>query len=101
MNAEGAKIFLCGNFADCESEDKVNDSDIESFTRECGNVLSGSYQISCKDNAGVHEMFTDMARVLNEESVKKNMTLRKDFVIRPGETPHEETFQKKKCCTSS
>ena len=100
MNAEGAKIFLCGNFADCESEDKVNETDIENFTRECGNVLSGTYQVSCKDNGGVNEMFADMAKVLHQDSIKK-MTLRKDFVIRPGETEEEETFHKnKKCCTS-
>ena len=100
MNAEGAKIFLCGNFADCESEEAVNDMDIENFTRECGNVLSGSYQVSCKDKRGVTEMFTDMARVLHQANAKK-MTLRKDL-IRPGETPDQaDESQKKRCCTSS
>ncbi|KAH3778465.1 hypothetical protein DPMN_179924 [Dreissena polymorpha] len=100
MNAEGAKIFLCGNFADCESSDRVNETDIENFTRECGNVLSGSYQVSCKDRTGVTEMFTDMARVLHRENAKK-MTLRNDL-IRPGETPDQiEEYHKKKCCTSA
>lgn len=98
MNAEGAKIFLCGNFADCESDDRVNEVDIENFTRECGNVLSGSYQVSCRDNSGVNEMFADMARIMHGENVKR-MTLRKDFVIRPGETPEEEDAHKRKCCT--
>ncbi|XP_053400912.1 ras-related protein Rab-13-like isoform X2 [Mercenaria mercenaria] len=95
MNAEGAKIFLCGNFADCESEDRVNETDIENFTRECGNVLSGSYQVSCKDGTSVKDMFADMARVLHQENSKK-MTLRKDLVIQPGLTP-EQPDHKKKC----
>ncbi|XP_052817055.1 uncharacterized protein LOC128243360 isoform X2 [Mya arenaria] len=99
MNAEGAKIFLCGNFADCESDDRVNETDIENFTRECGNVLSGSYQVSCKDRTGVTEMFRDMARVLHRENTKK-MTMRNDL-IRPGETQELTEDHKRKCCTSS
>ncbi|XP_060583921.1 ras-related protein Rab-13-like isoform X2 [Ruditapes philippinarum] len=96
MNAEGAKIFLCGNFADCESEDRVNETDIENFTRECGNVLSGSYQVSCKEGTSVKDMFADMARVLHKENAKK-MTLRRDLVIQPGVTEEEEAYHKKKC----
>lgn len=101
MNAEGAKIFLCGNFADNEEgeEDCVNETDIENFTRDCGNVLSGSYQVSCKDNVGVQEMFSDMAKVMHQDSVNR-MTLQRDFVIKPGETPEDESLHKRKCCTS-
>ena len=101
MNAEGAKIFLCGNLVDNEEgdEDCVNEIDIENFTRDCGNVLSGNYQVSCKDNTGVQEMFTDMAKVLHQDSVNR-MTLQRDFVIKPGETPEEEPLHKRKCCTS-
>lgn len=98
MNAEGAKIFLCGNMADCEGENQVTDADIENFERECGDVLSGMYKISCKDNSGVFDMFKDMARVLHQEALGK-MTLRREFdVIRPGESPENEESQKKKCC---
>lgn len=99
MNAEGAKIFLCGNMADAEGEDMVNETDIENFTRECGNVLSGTYKISCKDNEGVTEMFRDMASVLHAEQIGR-MTLRKSLnVIKPGETPENNmTDAKKKCC---
>lgn len=98
MNAEGAKIFLCGNMADCDGEDQVTDADIESFERECGDVLSGMYKISCKDNSGVFEMFKDMARVLHQEALGK-MTLRRELnVIRPGESPENDESQKKKCC---
>ncbi|XP_062592989.1 ras-related protein RabC-like [Saccostrea cucullata] len=98
MNAEGAKIFLCGNMADCDGEDQVTDADIENFERECGDVLSGMYKISCKDNSGVFDMFKDMARVLHQEALGK-MTLRRELnVIRPGESPENEESQKKKCC---
>ena len=101
MNAEGAKIFLCGNFSDNEEgeDDCVNETDIENFTRDCGNVLSGNYRVSCKDNTGVQEMFTDMAKVLHQDSVSR-MTLQRDFVIKPGETTEEEPLHKRKCCTS-
>ncbi|XP_033754029.1 ras-related protein Rab-35-like isoform X1 [Pecten maximus] len=99
MNAEGAKIFLCGNMADCDGEDKVTESDIENFIRECGDVLSGVYSISCKENEGVYDMFKDMARVLHEEAMGR-MTLRKELhVIRPGETPEETNHHRKKCCS--
>lgn len=98
MNAEGAKIFLCGNMADCEGDNQVTDADIENFERECGDVLSGMYKISCKDNSGVFDMFKDMARVLHQEALGK-MTLRRELnVIRPGESPENDESQKKKCC---
>lgn len=102
INAEGAKIFLCGNMADGEGEDQVDKADIENFERECGNVLSGVYQISCKDNMGIYEMFKDIARVLHQESVGR-MTLRREIgnVIRPGITPEGEEPSKKRCCSSS
>ncbi|KAK3086531.1 hypothetical protein FSP39_019690 [Pinctada imbricata] len=99
MNAEGAKIFLCGNMADCEDqENKVTEADMENFERECGDVLSGMYSISCKDNSGVNEMFKDMARVLHQHAIGR-MTLRRELnVIKPGETPEQDAEQKKKCC---
>ena len=101
MNAEGAKIFLCGNMADCEGENKVTEADMENFERECGDVLSGMYSISCKDNSGVTDMFRDMAKVLHQHAMGR-MTLRRELnVIRPGETPElgqDNAEQKKKCC---
>ncbi|KAK3610370.1 hypothetical protein CHS0354_008646 [Potamilus streckersoni] len=98
MNAEGAKIFLCGNFADCTGENCVTKANIESFERECGDVLSGNYQISCKDNTGLNDMFSDIARVLHQDAVNK-MTLRKDMIVRPGISPEAEPAHKRKCCS--
>ncbi|KAL5022159.1 hypothetical protein ScPMuIL_001314 [Solemya velum] len=96
MNAEGAKIFLCGNRSDCAGDgEEVTEADIENFIRECGDVLSGVYRISCRDNSGILEMFSDMAHVMHKDSLSR-MTLRKE-IIRPGETP-ELVHNKKKCC---
>ncbi|XP_048253734.1 uncharacterized protein [Haliotis cracherodii] len=96
MNAEGAKIFLCGNMADSNGDSEtVTESDFDAFMSECGDVLSAVYQVSCKDNVGIQEMFTDMAKILHEEAMSK-MTIRRDY-IRPGETP-DNLNGKKKCC---
>ncbi|XP_025114791.1 ras-related protein Rab-35-like isoform X3 [Pomacea canaliculata] len=100
MNAEGAKIFLCGNMADgSEDKEKVDDGDLESFMTECEDVLSGVYSVSCKDNLGLDEMFEDMAKVLHTDSLNR-MTIRRDL-IRPGETPElneGSTGKKRSCC---
>ena len=98
MNAEGAKIFLCGNMADGEGKEKVGEGDLDVFMSECEDVLSGVYTVSCKDNWGLQEMFEDMAKVLHTDAINR-MTIRRDL-IRPGETPEldEETPGKKKCC---
>ena len=98
MNAEGAKIFLCGNMADGEGKEKVGENDLDVFMSECEDVLSGVYTVSCKDNWGLQEMFEDMAKVLHTDAINR-MTIRRDL-IRPGETPEldEETQGKKRCC---
>ncbi|KAK7505633.1 hypothetical protein BaRGS_00002904 [Batillaria attramentaria] len=99
MNAEGAKIFLCGNVADGgDGKEKVEEADLDSFMSECGDVLSGVYTVSCKDNWGLDEMFQDMAKVLHMDAMSR-MTIRRDL-IRPGETPEldDEAHGKKKGC---
>ncbi len=97
MNAEGAKIFLCGNRTEgADDRENVSDADFEAFMGECGDVLSGVYEISCKENVGLQEMFTDIAQKLHEDAMSK-MTIRREMVIRPGETP-ERVNGKKKCC---
>ncbi|CAL1547872.1 unnamed protein product [Lymnaea stagnalis] len=103
MNAEGAKIFLCGNMSDQVPADGsgnvVTDADLELFMSQCQDVLSGVYRVSCKDCLGLEDMFRDMAHVLHDESMSR-MTLRRDFV-RPGLTPDRESHHssdKRRCC---
>ncbi|XP_076470501.1 ras-related protein Rab-25-like isoform X2 [Babylonia areolata] len=82
MNAEGAKIFLCGNdSAGGEGKEGVGEEDMEAFMEEGGDVLSGVYSVSCRDNRGLEDMFRDMARVLHEDALKR-VTLPRD-VLRP------------------
>lgn len=93
MNAEGAKIFLCGNMADMvtpeQEVNQVTEGDLEQFMSQCENVFSGVYRVSCKDNTGLDDMFTDMARVLHRES-RSRLTLRRDL-LRPGDNSEELT----------
>ena len=111
MNAEGAKIFLCGNMADqttgsgddVDTDDVdnncVTEADLDVFMSQCQDVLSGVYRVSCKDSTGMEDMFKDMARVLHQNSLSR-MSLRRDM-IRPGDTPEREvqlTSEKKRCC---
>uniref|UniRef100_A0A0B7AT60 Uncharacterized protein n=1 Tax=Arion vulgaris TaxID=1028688 RepID=A0A0B7AT60_9EUPU len=103
MNAEGAKIFLCGNMSDQVPRDggvnTVTDADLEQFMSQCEDVLSGVYRVSCKDCTGLEEMFRDMARVLHQDAVSR-MTLRRDL-IRPGQTPDRDittNSEKRRCC---
>ena len=101
MNAEGAKIFLCGNLADSDGKEPVEESDLDAFMSECQDVLSGIYTVSCRDNWGLADMFEDMARVLHTDAMNR-ATIRRDL-IRPGETPElagygDEGQEKKRCC---
>lgn len=103
MNAEGAKIFLCGNMTDQVTAEGganvVTDTDLEQFISQCEDVLSGVYHVSCKDSTGLEDMFQDMARVLHQDSMSR-MTLRRDL-IRPGDTPEREAntgSEKRRCC---
>ncbi|XP_005096325.1 GTP-binding protein ypt1 [Aplysia californica] len=102
MNAEGAKIFLCGNMTDQlgpegSEGNAVTDTDLDQFMSQCQDVLSGVYRVSCKDSSGLEEMFRDMARVLHQDTMSR-MTMRRDM-IRPGDTPErEQTTEKKRCC---
>lgn len=99
MNAEGAKIFLCGTMADCRGDNSVSDSEIECFVRECGDVLSGVYEISCKDNSGVMEMFMDIAKILHKD-FEARMTLRRGVVLQVPNSNKDDIMKKKQKCSN-
>jgi len=73
--AENAKIFLCGNKYDLKSKIQVSDADMEGFSEQCRNLVSGIYKTSCKTGEGVPEMFRDIARQL-ADSNKSRMELK-------------------------
>ncbi|KAF4527628.1 hypothetical protein B566_EDAN016359 [Ephemera danica] len=62
--AENAKIFLCGNKSDLAGQIQVTEADMESFCEQCHNLISATYQTSCKTGSGVDEMFADIAQHL-------------------------------------
>jgi len=66
--AENAKIFLCGNKFDRKHDVLVSDADMEDFSEQCHNLISGIYKTSCKTGEGVQEMFADIAVKLGEAS---------------------------------
>jgi small GTP-binding protein len=66
--AENAKIFLCGNKYDLKSKIQVSDADMEGFSEQCRNLVSGIYKTSCKTGEGVPEMFRDIARQLADSN---------------------------------
>ncbi|KAF2343995.1 Small GTPase superfamily, partial [Trinorchestia longiramus] len=53
--AENAKIFLCGNKYDLKNQILVSDADMETFSEQCHNLISGTYKTSCKTGEGVEE----------------------------------------------
>lgn len=69
--AENAKIFLCGNKYDQKSRICITDSDMEAFSEQCHNLVSGIYKTSCKTGEGVDEMFSDIARQLTQVNRSK------------------------------
>lgn len=66
MWAESAKIFLCGNRTDLESE--VSDFDVQNFCEQCHGLISATFKTSCKNNEGVKEMFEEIAKSLVENN---------------------------------
>lgn len=66
MWAENAKIFLCGNRSDLESE--VSDLDMQNFCEQCHGLISATFKTSCKNNDGVHHMFEEIAKTLVENN---------------------------------
>lgn len=62
--AENAKIFLCGNKFDMKNKPLLTDADMEAFSEQCHNLVSGMYKTSCKTGEGVNEMFQDIANQL-------------------------------------
>lgn len=66
MWAESAKIFLCGNRSDLESE--VSDADILHFCEQCQGMISAVFKTSCKTNEGVERMFQEIAESLVENN---------------------------------
>lgn len=95
MNAEGAKIFLCGIECDDESESAVTDADVENFKEECDGMLSGVYKASIKDNKTILDTFEDIARVMHD--IKADRMSSGGFMLVPaGDDFHHN---KKKRCT--
>lgn len=66
MWAESAKIFLCGNRSDLESE--VSTQDMQNFCEQCHGLISATFKTSCKNNEGVKEMFEEIAKTLVESN---------------------------------
>lgn len=94
MNAEGAKIFLCGNMGDDESESAVTEADVENFKQECDGVLSGVYKVSIQDNKTILDMFEDIARVMHD--IKADRMSSGGFMLVPaGDDFHQN--KKKRC----
>ncbi|XP_037721590.1 ras-like GTP-binding protein YPT1 [Drosophila subpulchrella] len=63
--AENAKIFICGNKSDLEGrEPEVSDEEVEAFCEQCHSLISATYKTSCRNGAGVEEMFRDISRQL-------------------------------------
>ncbi|GAB6021385.1 RE70650p [Chamberlinius hualienensis] len=69
--AENAKIFLCGNKIDLTNRISITDTDIEVFCEQCHNLVSSVYKTSCKNGAGVEEMFADIAKQLVDHNRSK------------------------------
>ncbi|CAD6221864.1 GSCOCG00005202001-RA-CDS [Cotesia congregata] len=70
--AENAKIFLCGNKNDIETNDPlVTDAEMEQFCEQCHNLISATYKTSCKTGEGINEMFEDIAQHLVEANRSK------------------------------
>ncbi|XP_029633135.1 ras-related protein Rab-1D isoform X2 [Octopus sinensis] len=94
MNAEGAKIFLCGNMCGDESESAVTEADVENFKEECDGVLSGVYKVSSHDNKSILDMFEDIARVMHDLQVDRISS--GGFMLVPA--TDELAYNKKKKC---
>ena len=65
------QVFLlsrCGNKYDLKSKIQVSDADMEGFSEQCRNLVSGIYKTSCKTGEGVPEMFRDIARQLADSN---------------------------------
>lgn len=73
--AENAKIFLCGNKYDLKSKIQVTDADMEGFSEQCRNLVSGIFKTSCKTGEGVDAMFTEIAKQLGTTN-KSRMELK-------------------------
>ena len=58
----------CGNKYDMKSRIQITDSDMEAFSEQCHNLVSGIYKTSCKTGEGVDEMFQDIATQLCESN---------------------------------
>lgn len=93
--AENAKIFLCGNKSDLESNvPQVSDADIDAFCEQCHNLISGTYKTSCRLGEGIEEMFLDIACHL-VESNRSRLELQSidqhGFKISAKEEPTEDS----------
>ena len=46
----------------------LTDADMEAFSEQCHNLVSGMYKTSCKTGEGVEEMFQDIANQLADSN---------------------------------
>lgn len=58
-----------------KSKIQVSDADMEGFSEQCRNLVSGIYKTSCKTGEGVSEMFRDISKQLSESN-KSRMELK-------------------------
>ena len=61
-------FFRCGNKYDLKSKIQVSDADMEGFSEQCRNLVSGIYKTSCKTGEGVSEMFRDISKQLSDSN---------------------------------
>lgn len=66
--AENAKIFLCGNKSDVDSEVEVTESDMQMFCEQCHGLVTGIFRTSCKNGEGIDDMFQQIADMLVESN---------------------------------
>lgn len=97
--AENAKIVLCGNKSDLETNGapQVTDEDMEAFCEQCHDLISATYKVSCKTGEGLDEMFQDVANLLVQSS-RSRMELKAleqhGFKVQP---PAEDIDDDQKC----
>lgn len=72
---------------------QVTDADVDDFIEQCQNLISGTYNISCKTGQGVDEMFQDIANILvqsNRSRIELQSLEHHGFKIDPPEPTQEK-----------
>lgn len=71
----------------------MTDADVDDFIEQCQNLISGTYNISCKTGHGVEEMFQDIANILvqsNRSRIELQSLEYHGFKIDPPEATAQE-----------